>query len=86
MVIMTIGEIFIWPAVPAAAQDLAPVGRSGFYQGVVGSAATAGRMLGPLAGGILFEMYNPQIMLYGMVLFCGLAFICFAFFDRLLKK
>jgi MFS family permease len=83
MVIMTIGEIFIWPAVPTAAQDLAPAGRSGFYQGVVGSSATAGRMLGPFIGGMLFEVYNPQIMLYGMVLFCGVAFICFSFYDRL---
>lgn len=85
MIIMTIGEIFIWPAVPTAAHELSPKGKSGFYQGVVGSSATAGRMLGPLVGGLLFELYNPQFMLYGMVLFCMVAFLCFSFYDHLLK-
>ncbi|GAA0354178.1 MDR family MFS transporter [Bacillus horti] len=81
MIIMTIGEIFIWPAVPTAAQELAPKHKVGFYQGVVGSAATGGRMLGPLIGGFLFEAYNVQIMFYSMILICGIGLICFITFD-----
>lgn len=81
MIIMTIGEIFIWPAVPTAAQDLSPAGREGFYQGVVGSCATAGRMLGPLIGGFVFDMYNIQIMFYVMIAICVLACLSFITFD-----
>lgn len=33
MIILTIGEMFIWPAVPTVAFSLAPKGREGFYQG-----------------------------------------------------
>lgn len=84
MVIMTIGEIFIWPAVPTAAQALAPEGRKGLYQGVVGSFATAGRMLGPVVGGILYDLQGPQTMMYIMTGICAAALICFTLYDRLL--
>lgn len=50
MVILTIGEMLIWPAVPTIADQLAPKGREGFYQGIVNSTATGGRMIGPLLG------------------------------------
>ncbi len=48
MVIVTFGEMFLWPAIPTIANQLAPKGREGFYQGVVNSSATIGRMLGPI--------------------------------------
>ncbi|WP_202080736.1 MDR family MFS transporter [Caldalkalibacillus salinus] len=86
MVIMTIGEIFIWPAVPTAAQDLAPIGRKGLYQGVVGSAATAGRMLGPLVGGYIFEIYHAQVLFYSMIAFCVLSMVSFMVYDLSFKS
>ncbi|MHB1653792.1 MAG: MFS transporter [Desulfitobacteriaceae bacterium] len=56
MLILTLGEMLILPAVPAAAARLAPVGREGAYQGIVGGAASGGRMLGPFLGGIVFDL------------------------------
>ena len=46
MVTLTIGELFVWPAVPTIANILAPKDKLGFYQGVVNSAATVGKMFG----------------------------------------
>lgn len=58
MAILTIGEMFVWPAVPALANQLAPKGREGFYQGIVNSVATSGRMIGPLMGGLMVDQFG----------------------------
>lgn len=67
MIILTIGEMLVWPAVPTIANDLAPKGREGFYQGIVNSTATGGRMIGPLLGGVLVDLYGMQ-MLFGILM------------------
>lgn len=86
MVILTLGEVFIWPAVPTLAGQLAPKGREGFYQGIVNSMATIGRMIGPLAGGILVDVYGIQAMFFVFTLLIGLAIIPTLLYDRPLKK
>lgn len=53
MVLGTLGEMLVWPAVPTAAAQLAPAGQEGRYQGWVASATSAGRMVGPVVGGLL---------------------------------
>lgn len=85
MVILTVGEMFVWPAVPTVANDLAPKGREGFYQGIVNSTATGGRMLGPLMGGILVDLHGME-MLFGVLM--GLVVIAIfttSIYDRKLK-
>lgn len=62
MAILTIGEMFVWPAVPTLANQLAPKGREGFYQGIVNSVATGGRMIGPLMGGLMVDFYGMQAL------------------------
>lgn len=62
MIILTCGEMFAWPAVPTIANNLAPTGKIGFYQGLVNSAATGGRMLGPLAGGVIFDVFHIRVL------------------------
>lgn len=86
MVILTVGEMFVWPAVPTVANDLAPKGREGFYQGIVNSTATGGRMLGPLMGGILVDLHGME-MLFGVLM--GLMLIAIfttSIYDRKLKR
>ncbi|MBM6616374.1 MDR family MFS transporter [Bacillus suaedaesalsae] len=85
MVILTIGEMLVWPAVPTIANDLAPKGREGFYQGVVNSAATGGRMLGPVIGGVMVDMYDINAL---YVLLIGVLFVSILttfLYDRKIK-
>ncbi|EJD8538037.1 MFS transporter [Staphylococcus pseudintermedius] len=82
MVIMTFAEMFVWPAVPTIANNLASKGREGVYQGIVNSASTVGKAFGPLVGGILVDVFNMQIMFLSMI---GLLVIAMAFltiYDR----
>jgi MFS family permease len=85
MVILTIGEMFVWPAVPTIANNLAPEGRVGFYQGIVNSAATGGRMFGPLVGGAIVDYSNINmlfIFLFGVLL---IALVAAFIYDRMLR-
>lgn len=83
MVIMTIGEILIFPAVPAIADRLAPIKRRGMYQGLVSGAANVGRTIGPLLGGLLYDGLGPLVLLYGCIFIGGFALICFGTYQRL---
>ncbi|WP_368654395.1 MDR family MFS transporter [Ornithinibacillus sp. 4-3] len=86
MIIITIGEMLIWPAIPALAYRLAPKGKIGFYQGIVNSVGAAGRMTGPLLGGFIVDYFNIQLLFYILVGILFLPFITTAIFDRGLKK
>lgn len=63
MVVLTFGEMLLWPGIPAAVAQLSPPSRRGFLQGFIGSASTVGRMIGPLLGGALFDRmcYLPMM-------------------------
>lgn len=86
MIILTIGEMFVWPAVPTAAFKLAPKGREGFYQGIVNSTATGGRMIGPLLGGILVDFYSMSTLFMILIALFFIAIITTLLYDRHLTK
>ncbi|KXH87140.1 MFS transporter [Sporosarcina sp. HYO08] len=86
MVILTFAEMFVWPAIPTIADQLAPKGRSGFYQGFVNSTATVGRMIGPVAGGVLADQYGMQLMLFLLTGLLIIPVITTFLYDRPLKK
>lgn len=86
MVIVTFGEMFVWPAVPTIASQLAPKGRDGFYQGMVNSFATMGRMFGPFFGGVLADQYGMQVMIFILTAFMIIPIITSLLYDRPLKK
>jgi MFS family permease len=85
MIILTIGEMFIWPAVPTVAFSLAPKGREGFYQGIVNSTATGGRMIGPLLGGILVDLYNMPMLFTILIGLFIISIFTTIFYDRKIK-
>lgn len=85
MIILTIGEMFIWPAVPTIAHQLAPKGKAGFYQGVVNSVATGGRMIGPLLGGIVVDLFGMQALFYGLMMIFMIGFVSTYLYDRHLQ-
>jgi MFS family permease len=86
MVILTIGEMLVWPAVPTAANELAPKGREGFYQGVVNSAATGGRMIGPLLGGICADLFGMDMFFFSLIGLLLLSIATTILYDRKLKE
>lgn len=86
MIILTFGEMIVWPAIPTLASQLAPKGRDGFYQGIVNSAATIGRMIGPLAGGILVEMHGMKMMLLLLTTLMAITIVTTLLYDRPLKS
>jgi len=71
MVILTFGEMLVWPAIPAAIARLSPPSRRGTLQGLIMSGATFGRMLGPLLGGLLYDNAGFATMI--TVMTAGLA-------------
>ncbi|WHY66044.1 MFS transporter [Neobacillus sp. SuZ13] len=85
MIILTIGEMFIWPAVPTVAFNLAPKGREGFYQGIVNSTATGGRMIGPLLGGMIVDIYNMSALFIVLIGLFLIAIVTTLLYDRSLK-
>ena len=82
MIILTIGEMFIWPAVPTIAFNLAPKGREGFYQGIVNSTATGGRMVGPLLGGMIVDLYSMSALFFVLIGLFLVAIITTIIYDR----
>ncbi|MEK4426682.1 MDR family MFS transporter [Solibacillus sp. FSL K6-1523] len=85
MVILTLGEVFFSPVIPMLANKMAPPGQEGFYQGLVNSATTVGRMIGPLFGGIMVDLYGMQVLMLILSVILIVAIIPCLLFDRGLK-
>jgi MFS family permease len=86
MVILTFGEVFFTPVIPLIANKLAPPGQQGFYQGLVNSATTIGRMIGPIFGGVMVDIYGIQILMLILSVLIVLAIIPCLIYDRPLRK
>jgi MFS family permease len=86
MVVLTMAEMIVWPAIPTVASELAPAGKEGFYQGFVNSTATAGRMVGPVLGGLIADYAGMKPLFAALVLFVALSLVTTLFYDRNLPK
>jgi MFS family permease len=86
MTILTVGEMLIWPAVPTIASQLAPEGREGFYQGIVNSTATGGRMLGPVLGGLLVDIYGMSMLFIVLMGLFLITIFTTIIYDRKIKE
>ena len=86
MIILTIGEVFVWPAVPTIASQLAPEGRDGFYQGIVNSASTLGKMMGPFIGGIVVDQSGIPALIFILCALFIIAIIPAVFYDKPMKR
>lgn len=82
MIILTMGEMLVWPIVPTVANQLAPKGREGFYQGIVNSTATGGRMVGPVLGGVLVDIYGMSVLFVFLIALLVIAIIFAYLYDR----
>ncbi len=86
MIILTFGEMFVWPAVPTIANHLAPKGKEGYYQGIINSVATGGKMIGPLLGGFLVDMYSMTVLIYVLLGLFMIAVVFLSKYDAPLKR
>jgi predicted MFS family arabinose efflux permease len=86
MVVMTLGELFVWPSVPAAVTQLAPPHRLGLLQGMVGSCATLGRMIGPVVGGYLYDHVAINTFLLILSAANVVPALCFVVFGKLCRR
>ncbi|WP_249871343.1 MDR family MFS transporter [Oceanobacillus saliphilus] len=86
MVVLTLGEILVWPAIPTLASELAPKGRAGFYQGMVNSIAAVGRMIGPVFGGFIVDFYNMDLLFIILLVLLFFPFVTTKLYDRNLEK
>jgi len=82
MVILTIGEVIMWPAFLTLANELAPKGKAGFYQGLVNSIATIGKMVEPVFGGFIVDFYNIEALFFVIVGLLIIPFITIKIYDR----
>lgn len=86
MAILTMGEVIMWPAFPTIANELAPKGREGFYQGLVNSIASVGRMIGPVLGGFIVDYFNMEILFYFLLVILFIPFVTTRFYDWKLRE
>ena len=86
MLVLTVGEMLVWPAVPTIASELAPKGKEGFYQGIVNSIATTGKMIGPLLGGFLVDQFGMSMMFIVLMALFVVAMGTTMVYDKILPK
>ncbi|WP_210618600.1 MDR family MFS transporter [Mammaliicoccus lentus] len=86
MVILTFGEMFVWPAVPAIANKLAPKGRMGAYQGIVNASSTVGKAFGPVVGGVIVDVFDMKVMFFSMIALILVGYYFLIIYDKGIKK
>ena len=85
MLIITLGEMLILPAVPAAAAQLAPQGKKGAYQGIIGGATSGGRMVGPLLGGMMYDFGGGSSVWGLAITFMGASMVMFFIYGKVVQ-
>ncbi|AKG36791.1 MDR family MFS transporter [Paenibacillus durus] len=58
IVLLTLGEMFVFPAIPAMINAISPSNAKGSYQSFVSMSSTLGRALGPMLGGVIVEQLS----------------------------
>ncbi|MDT8859325.1 MFS transporter [Alkalihalobacillus sp. MEB130] len=86
MIVLTIGEMFVWPAVPTIASQLAPKNKEGYYQGIINSVATGGRMIGPLLGGLMVDFFSMSMLIMVLLFLFVIAIFILLVYDVPLKR
>jgi len=62
MVIVTVGEVCLFPTIPTVVDKLSSISEKGKYQGQIGMAASLGHAIGPLLGGLVIERFSYGIL------------------------
>ena len=90
MILLTFAEMFAWPVVPSVANDIAPSGEVGKYQGIASGVSAFGRMIGPVIGPFIVMRSSIHmmyiIMIAGIALALILVWIAFSIYNNQKSK
>lgn len=76
MVVLTLGEMLVYPGIPALVSESTPKAEAGRYQSIISMAATFARAIGPLLGGMLIMRSSYDVMyIAAIVVLVGSLFI-----------
>ncbi len=79
MIVLTMGEALIVPAIPAYVNQLTVPSQKGKYQGYVNSFSSLGRAFGPLFGGFIIEVVSYRTLFLICIFANGILFIWYLF-------
>ena len=70
MVVLTLGEVTVFPTIPAVVDQLSPHDEKGRYQGLLNAFISFGKAVGPALGGLVIEMlsYKPLFIICAVAL------------------
>ena len=85
MIILTFGEMFVWPAVPTIANYLAPQGKQGQYR-CSKFCINCGESIWSSNRGILVDTFNMSAMFIGMIILLLIGMFFLSIFDKGLPK
>ena len=86
MALLTIGEIFAFPAVSTFVNNRAPSTAKGKYQGIVQAITSAGRAFGPLIGAIIIDYSSFQILFGFCTFIIIISVLGFALTNKITEK
>lgn len=68
IVLLTLGEMLVYPGIPALVSESTPKSEAGRYQSIVSMAATFARAVGPFFGGLIVENSSYNILYFLAIL------------------
>jgi MFS family permease len=71
IVLITFGEMCVFPVEPSFVSDLSPTARRGRYQGLAGAAAGLGTAIAPALGGIALDVAPGPAVWLGTAAVCA---------------
>ena len=75
MVLLTLGEMLVYPGIPALVSESTPKSEAGRYQSLLSMSATFARAVGPLVGGIIIEHSSYNVMYFVAIFVLGMSLI-----------
>lgn len=77
MIFLTIGEMLVYPGIPAIVSEATPSKEAGRYQSLLNMSSTFAKAVGPLVGGIIIERSSYNILYLVAIVILALSIIFF---------